>query len=188
MFKPWELLDQSVVFSDKPWLEVFCERVKLSRGTIMENFYRIIAGDFSMCVPFTPSGEIVMVRGYKHGLRQTTLSLPAGFIDGAELPLAAAKRELAEETGYSSEDWTSLGAFLVDGNKQIARAHLFVARDVVRTTEPVFAEEEELAVELMQQAEVVQKLLSGEVQILPAAAAIALTFLKISAAIPKQQL
>ena len=42
------------------------------------------------------------------------LSPVGGFIERGELPEAAAKRELLEETGYESPDWTALGEFAVD--------------------------------------------------------------------------
>lgn len=51
------------------------------------------------------------------------------------MPLAAAQRELCEETGYTTEDWVSLGS--VDANAAFLdnQRHLFMARNVVKTTE-----------------------------------------------------
>ena len=41
---------------------------------------------------------------------------PGGKMELVE-PLAAAKRELLEETGYESDDWVSLGSYRVDPNR-----------------------------------------------------------------------
>ena len=49
-----------------------------------------------------------MERQYRHAANQFLWELPAGKMDAGEEPLAAAKRELAEETGYSAKNWEPL--------------------------------------------------------------------------------
>jgi ADP-ribose pyrophosphatase len=49
-----------------------------------------------------------MERQYRHAARQLLWELPAGTLDPGEDPLAGAKRELAEETGYSARKWKPL--------------------------------------------------------------------------------
>ena len=51
---------------------------------------------------------IVMERQYRHAANQFLWELPAGKLDAGEDPLAGAKRELAEETGYSAKKWSQL--------------------------------------------------------------------------------
>ncbi len=51
---------------------------------------------------------ILMERQYRHAAGQYMWELPAGKIDGNETRLAAAKRELIEETGYRAKKWTPL--------------------------------------------------------------------------------
>jgi len=51
---------------------------------------------------------IVMERQYRHAANQFLWELPAGKMDAGEEPLAAAKRELAEETGYTAKNWEPL--------------------------------------------------------------------------------
>ena len=51
---------------------------------------------------------IVMERQYRHAANQFLWELPAGKIDAREEPLAGAKRELAEETGYRAKKWRPL--------------------------------------------------------------------------------
>ena len=48
-------------------------------------------------------GEVLLVRQYRHAVGQTLWEIPAGSIDAGEDPIAAALRELAEETGYRAK-------------------------------------------------------------------------------------
>jgi ADP-ribose pyrophosphatase len=51
---------------------------------------------------------LVIERQYRHAANQFLWELPAGKLDAGEDPLAGAKRELAEETGYSARKWKPL--------------------------------------------------------------------------------
>jgi ADP-ribose pyrophosphatase len=51
---------------------------------------------------------IVVERQYRHAANQFLWELPAGKLDPGEDALAGAKRELAEETGYSAKKWKPL--------------------------------------------------------------------------------
>ena len=54
-----------------------------------------------MIVPVTTDGNLVLVRQYRHNLKDHVLEFPAGTVSGDEEPEAAALRELREETGYA---------------------------------------------------------------------------------------
>ena len=49
---------------------------------------------------------VILERQYRHAAGQYLIELPAGTRDPGEAPLAAAKRELIEETGYRAKKWT----------------------------------------------------------------------------------
>jgi ADP-ribose diphosphatase len=53
----------------------------------------------------TDSGELVMERQFRYPLGRDMIEIPAGKIDPHEDPLATAKRELREETGYTAAEW-----------------------------------------------------------------------------------
>jgi ADP-ribose pyrophosphatase len=61
-------------------------------------------------VAVAPDGRIVLVRQWRHAMERALWEIPAGTRDaGEEDPLGTARRELAEETGYTAASWVSLG-------------------------------------------------------------------------------
>lgn len=52
--------------------------------------------------------RVLLARQYRHPAKRIMLELPAGRIDEGEKPLAAAKRELVEETGYTASQWKKI--------------------------------------------------------------------------------
>lgn len=172
--RPWKVLQQELLLRAAPWLQVYREQVQLPSERIIDDFYRVVLPDFAVAVPVTPAGEIVMVRGYKHGLGRSSLSVPAGLMHPGEPPLEAAQRELREETGYEAAEWKPLGTFVVDGNRQCGTMHLFLARNARATTVPEQGDMEVLHTELLSRDQVLGALRSGEVATLAGAAAVAL--------------
>jgi len=78
--------------------------------------------------PVTEAGELVLVRQYRHAAREVLLEIPAGRLEPGEVPLAAARRELAEETGTSARHWRELVTFLPAPGFCSERIVLFEAR------------------------------------------------------------
>jgi ADP-ribose pyrophosphatase len=70
---------------------------------------------------------LVLVRQHRVPVDTSLLELPAGFIDAGESPLAAARRELAEETGLRGGDWSELTTFYTSAGFTDERVHLFLA-------------------------------------------------------------
>ena len=60
-------------------------------------------------VAVAPSGQIVLVRQWRHAVERALWEIPAGTRDQGEEPAVTARRELAEETGYTAASWRPLG-------------------------------------------------------------------------------
>jgi ADP-ribose pyrophosphatase len=103
-----------------------------------------------------------------------------GYIEPGEDPLAAAQRELLEETGYQASDWISLGEYQVGGNRGIARAHLFLALGAQEKVEPNSDDLEEQQLLSLDRPRVEEALAVGEFKCLPWATAVALALLACS--------
>ena len=59
-------------------------------------------------LPVFPNGEILLVRQYRHSVGCFLWELVAGTMEPGESPLAGARRELLEETGYTAARWRKL--------------------------------------------------------------------------------
>ncbi len=105
--------------------------------------------DWVNLVALTEPGESVMVRQYRFGVGYPTLETPGGMVDPGENSLAAAQRELAEETGYTGGNWRYLGA--VEPNPAIHDhlCHHWLAEGVVRTRNQTPGDGEQIRVELL---------------------------------------
>jgi ADP-ribose pyrophosphatase len=74
--------------------------------------------------------EIVFERQYRHAAGLTLIELPAGRVEPHEAPLAAAKRELIEETGYRARRWTLLTKYFASPGFLGEWMQIYLARDI----------------------------------------------------------
>ena len=177
--RPWKLRHRVLSFSDPPWIDVYTDTVELPDGRVRESFHRVVVPEFSITVAVTPDRRFVMVREYKHGALGVCLNAPAGMLEAGEDPLAAAKRELREESGYASDDWRALGSWIADGSTGCGRGHAFLARDARPIGAPRPDDTEDIEVVLLDEAGLRRALASGEVVMMSTACAIGLAFLEL---------
>jgi ADP-ribose pyrophosphatase len=96
--------------------------------------------------------DVVLVRQYRQPIGRTSLELPAGVQDVAgEDPLETGRRELAEECGLASDDWSVLTAVHTSPGWTTERVTLLLARDCRPTDTPPHFEAtgEEAAMEVV---------------------------------------
>ena len=158
----WEPVSVEHIVRDE-WIDFRKVRYRYPDGREFGPFYQYSRKSYSVIVPVLPDGRFLCVRQFRQGIGETTTEFPAGGIeaDGSEYgqvtreeALAAAKRELKEETGYESDEWTHL--ITIPSNATIADnyAHVFLARncrkvsglhlDVTEDLEPVIVTKEEI--------------------------------------------
>jgi ADP-ribose pyrophosphatase len=74
--------------------------------------------------------RVLLERQYRYAAEEFMLELPAGRIDPGEKALAAGKRELLEETGYTAKSWKKALYFYPSPGFLDETMTVFLARDL----------------------------------------------------------
>jgi ADP-ribose pyrophosphatase len=89
---------------DGHFLKVTRDRIKLPDGS--ETHREFIRHPGAVVIlPLLPDGRVLLERQFRYPNDRVFIEFPAGKIDPGEEPLACAKRELEEETGYTAKEW-----------------------------------------------------------------------------------
>jgi ADP-ribose pyrophosphatase len=75
------------------------------------------------------AGRVLLVRQHREGAGGPLWEIPAGVLERGERPLAAAQRELWEETGLTARHWRYLGTVYPTPGYSTERTYLFLAGD-----------------------------------------------------------
>ncbi len=127
-----EVLNTEVILAKpKRWVH---ELLRMPDGQEIDWYFTDTAPSV-VVVPVTADGNVVMVKQYRHNLRQDTIELPAGLVNHGEDIEAAAERELVEETGYSIDRGAlyPLGHFYNMPSESNKWVNLFLATPAFRT-------------------------------------------------------
>ena len=113
-------------------------------------------------VPMLNKQEVVLIKQYRHAIREFIWEIPAGTLDTGESPINCARRELVEETGYSADDWHQLGTITPLPGCSDERIHIFLASDL-KPAEQNLDDDEMLKVHQVKLKEALQMILKGEI-------------------------
>lgn len=180
--QPWKTLSRCLILDEKPWLVVENHQVELPDGRVILNWHWVITPDYVNVVAITEADKFLCFRQVKYAIEGTTLGIIGGYINPGEEPLAAAQRELREETGYEAPTWTELGHYRVDPNRGIAMGHLYLAQGARRTGVGIADDLEEQELLLLSRSEIESALEAGEIKVLAWAAAVAFALRQLSRA------
>lgn len=168
-----------LTLGDGKFLRVEQHVVEFDGGRRVDDWGWVVTPAFVNVMPVLSDGRILCFRQEKYAATGLTLSVPGGYLEAGEDALAAAQRELLEETGYGGGRWTALGAYVVDGNRGAGRGHFFLAQGVEWRQAPDADDLEALAPLFLSPEQVRAALLAGEFQVMPWSACVALALLHL---------
>ncbi|MDH3255343.1 MAG: NUDIX hydrolase [Acidobacteriota bacterium] len=137
------------------------ERVRLPNGAVTE--LEIIRHQgAAAAVPLTASGEVVLVRQYRHAVGEWLLEVPAGKLEPGEDPESCSLREVEEEVGLRPKTMTPLGPIWTTPGFTNERIWLFLATDL-EPGRQALEDDESLSVERMLLPRAVDAVRRGEI-------------------------
>ena len=160
-----QLLSSEVVFSG-PLFRVLRDRLIEPGGK--EGIRDIIRHNGSVVILALDHGKhkkdpwIVVERQYRHAANQFLWELPAGKLEAGEDPLAGAKRELEEETGYTAKKWKPLVEYFASPGFLGESMKVFLAEGLV-AGRPHPEEDEQIEIRLVRLSEVLKMIEKGAI-------------------------
>ncbi|MFC4022864.1 NUDIX hydrolase [Oceanobacillus longus] len=94
-------------------------------------------------IPITKNNKIILVEQYRKPLEKSLIEIPAGKLEKNENPLAAAVRELEEETGYTTKDLSFVTSFYTSPGFADELMYIYISDQLVKMDHPPQGDDDE---------------------------------------------
>ncbi|TSD64572.1 NUDIX hydrolase [Inquilinus sp. KBS0705] len=158
----WKTLSSTYIHKG-PWATLRTDKCEMPDGRIVEDYYVLEYPNWVNAVAITADNKVLMVRQYRHAADIVSLEIPGGVIDGDEIPEAAMRRELLEETGYQFDDIELISTVYANPSTANNKTFCYLAKGGVKVQEQHLDELEHLVVEEYTIAEVKQLLADNKI-------------------------
>lgn len=160
----WETLSSQYIYNDD-WFTARRDRCRMPSGKIVDPYYVLEFPDWVNAVALTNSGNILMVRQYRHALGETIIEIPGGSMDAADAgPADAMKRELMEETGFAFDSVEAIGEISPNPSTNSNITYMFIAKGGKKVKEQHLDPNEEIEVLEMKPEEVIKLLQENKIR------------------------
>jgi 8-oxo-dGTP pyrophosphatase MutT (NUDIX family) len=158
----WKLLKSEHIVKDR-WISLRADTCKMPNGRIVTPYYVYEYPTWVNVVAVTKQKEVVLVQQYRHGFQKTLIELPSGGMEISDIsPTEAIKRELAEETGYTGEEFIHTCTISANPANHNNLTHCFLALNVELTKDISLDETEQIKVVLKPLNEVINSLKNND--------------------------
>ena len=159
----WKTIHSESIL-ETPYVVVNKDDVMTDSGIEIKDFYTVWLHDAVGIVALTPDQQIILKKEYRYSQREETTEIPAGMVEKNDSdPLHAARRELLEETGYESDNWTYIGSVAENTSKLTNRAHLYIAENCIKTSEQKTDQTESISIYITDFSEAVEMVMNREI-------------------------
>lgn len=100
-------------------------------------------------IAITDNHKLLLVEQYRKAIERSIIEIPAGKLEKGEEPIVTARRELEEETGYTTDDLTFVQAFATSPGFADEVIHIYLAKNLKKLEVAAALDEDEF-VELME--------------------------------------
>jgi ADP-ribose diphosphatase len=146
--KPWKILGSKYLYKTNG-VALRIDQCEIPNGNIFEP-YVFECGTWVNVVALTKERNVILEKQYRHGVGKVMLEIPAGIMDtDDESPLQTAKRELLEETGYTSDHFIEVGKAYPNPATHNNLTYSYLALDVEQTGKQNLDVTEEIEVSLI---------------------------------------
>lgn len=154
--KPWKVLESGYF---RPRFRI--DKCELGNGKLLDATIFEFRS-WANIVALTKNNEVVLVSQYRHGVCDVLLEFPGGVVEDGEDPLDGAKRELLEETGYTSSKLVQVGQIYPNPALQTNTLYCYLALDAEKVSEQSLDAGEDIEVRLMPLDELIEMAKRGE--------------------------
>lgn len=138
----WQELEREELVASE-WFSVESRTYLLPNGKTQSGHFVAKEKAGVTIVAVTTQGTLLLVRQFRTAVDEVMYDFPGGGMDADEQDiLQAAQRELIEETGYESKNWTMVGSFYPMPHRMQNNSHILLATDCEQVVEPNAGEEE----------------------------------------------
>lgn len=138
------------------------ENVTLANGVTTDMEFVAHPGATAI-IPMITESRVILLKQYRHSLRQYIWEIPAGTLDPQESVINCAKRELVEETGYAAGRWRKLGEITPLPGYSDEKIHVYLATEL-QPAEQDLDKDEIINVHAVDFSEAMEMIRAGKIQ------------------------
>ena len=155
--KPWKVLESSYF---RPRFRL--DKCELPNGKFLDATILEFSA-WANILAITKNQEAVLINQYRHGVQEVLWEIPGGVVEDGEDPLEGVKRELLEETGYTSSEFIQVGKLYPNPAFQTNTMFSFLALNAEKVTGQSLDDGEDIEVHLVPLDDLVPMIKRGEI-------------------------